>query len=154
MSAISISIPPQESITGGPPKAVKNSAANPLSGYRISTNKEDSVRRIILPENLNARTKVWMSQELSIYPNSEYAYDISPIAPSLFWDKGCRGISESLPLSMIFAILTHCLNTTAINNSRFMTDCQWFSLDTSIKGLVHMAPLYTSPDAKVGPTPF
>ena len=55
-----------------------------------------------------------MSKDLERYSNSEYVYAIFPIAIALFWGKGGRGIANSKPLSMIFAILTHCLNTTAV----------------------------------------
>ena len=55
----------------------------------------------------NAQSMVWMSRDLSVYPNSEYVYSTPPIAVALFWDQGESEIAKSKPLSAIFTILTH-----------------------------------------------
>ena len=57
-----------------------------------------------------------MSQDLKIYPNSEYVYAISPIALALFLGKGGLGIARSEPFPMVSAILTHCLDTADVGN--------------------------------------
>ena len=56
------------------------------------------------------------ARELSIYSNSGYVYAARPIALALFSDKWVRETSESEPLSMLFAILTLCLNKTDVDN--------------------------------------
>ena len=151
MSAISISKPPQASITGEPPKEVKNSNAMPLSAYRIATPQEDALRKSLLRASLNARAKVWAPRDLSIYSKSVYFYAIFRISLSLYWNKGGREIAASEPSSMIFASLTHCPSTTDINNYFFMADGRRFSLDKRVKCLVRLSPLGASPDDNSGP---
>ena len=90
--------------------------ANELFGYKSDISKEDAIRKRPVPIYENVRNRTWMSQELSIYSNSEYAYAIFPIEIGLFWDRWGRQIAESKALSMIFTILTHCPNTTPISN--------------------------------------
>ena len=99
-----------------PEVLVKAPTANELSGYRPSTNKEDAVQKFIILISDNAQSRVWMSQDLSVYSNFQYVYAIFPTSVASFWGQGGRGIIESKSLSMIFTILTHCLNKTAINN--------------------------------------
>ena len=153
MSADSISIPHRAYVTGEPSKSPNEFSANSTPCYRISIFQENAVRKILIPENLNCRAKVWMAQDLSIYTNSEYVYATYPIALSFFYGKGCREIAELKPLSMISTILPHGLNTTDINNYFVRTDRRWFWLDTSIKGLAPLAPLDTFSPLRSGRTP-
>ena len=153
MSAISLSIPPQDSTTGEPENVAVELSANTHAGYRISTPQENAVQKSLLPANLNVRTQVWTPQGLSISANSEYAYAIPPIALALFWGKGGREIAESKPLSMISKILTLCINTTSIYNYSARGNGQWFSPDTMIKAPVPLAPLDAFSVDKVGPVP-
>ena len=87
MSAISIAIPPQSPITGGPEKVAKELSANARSGYRISKYQETAAPKSLVRENLNARAKVWMLQDLSISSNSEYVYAISQSIYRCYWVK-------------------------------------------------------------------
>lgn len=92
------------------------------------------MRNSLLPIDLNPRTKVWAPRDLKIYHNSEYRYAISPIAVALFRDKGGRRIKRtSKPLSMIFASLTHCLNTKASGKYFAREDGRWSRPDTMIR---------------------
>ena len=115
----------------------KAQAANELYGCENSMSLEGAIRKRIAPIAENARTRIWMSQDLRVYSNSEYAYAIFPISIDLLWGKGCREVSESDSLDMIFAILTHCLNTTATNNYSVRTKGQWFCQDTILIGFSH-----------------
>ena len=102
--------------------------ANEMSGYRTATIKEDALQKCRLPISDNVQSRVWMSHDLSVYSNSEYVYAIFPIAGALFWDKGVREIAKAQPLSTIFTILTHRLNTTAINKYFVRTHGRWLSM--------------------------
>ena len=55
-----------------------------MSGYRPSMTKDDALRKCLLPISDNVESRVWMSQDLSIYSNSEYVYAIFPIAVAFF----------------------------------------------------------------------
>ena len=103
--------------------------------------KSDAVEKRIGPISGNTRNQIWMCPSLSIYSNSEYVYAIPPTAVALFWRKGGRGISESKPLSMIFAILSHILNTTDVNNYSVRTTGGCSFEDTMAKGSFPLAPL-------------
>ena len=48
--------------------------------------------------------------------------------------KGGREIAKSKPLSMIFTILTHCMNKTEIDNYFARTQGRWFGLGKMLKG--------------------
>ena len=98
---------------GNPGRVV---SANDLSSYMPSMAREGSARKTLFPIIDNARTSVWMSHDLIVYSNSEYVYAIFPITIALFWYIGGRRITNSGPLSRIFANLTHCPNTAGINN--------------------------------------
>ena len=124
------------------PMAPENAqSANDLPGCKKSTALEDSIREFLAPIPDNARARIWMSLDLSLYSNSEYVYAIFPIAISLFLGKGGREIAESEPSAMIFAILTHWLNTTATNNYSERIKGQWFCQDTILIG---SPPIITS----------
>ena len=113
MSALSSAIPqhpgcPIAASTQG--NATPELSANEISCYRIATYRRNGVRKILLPANLNARSKIWMSRDLVIYSKSEYVYATLPglpIALSMFWGKGGREIPTSEESSMIFTILSH-----------------------------------------------
>ena len=103
--------------------------------------KEDAVQKSLLPISDNAPSPVWMSRGRCVYSNSAHDYAILPIAVALFWDQGGRGIAQSKPLSMIFTILTHCLNTTDINNYFLRAQGRRFCLGATLKGPSALAPL-------------
>ena len=67
-----------------------------------------------------------MSRDLRNYDNVEYVYAISPIALAPFWDKGGREIDRSKQLSTIFAILSHRLDATDVNNYFVRAEGRWF----------------------------
>ena len=128
-------------------------AANEVDGYRFSTSLEGAVRKCLLPISLDDRAEIWMSRDLKVFPNSEYANAIFPIAISSFWGKGGRGIPNSKPLSTIFAILTHRLNKTDIDNYFVRTPGRWFFLDTMLKLPSPLSPLDDFPGNQSGPNP-
>ena len=135
MSVLSNPIPHVEGPVSEQPSPMvseKAQSANDVSGYRTSMAIEDAIQKCLAPISENARTRIWMSQELSVYSNSEFAYAIFPIAIALFCDKGGREIAESEPLSMICAILTHCLNTMDINIYSVRTKGQRFCQDSML----------------------
>ena len=145
MSVLSVPIPRWEASVAGqasPPGPEKALTANEVSGYRVSMGLECAFRKRLAPISENARSRISMSQELSAYSNSEFAYAIFPIAIDFFF-LGQRGreIVESKPLSMIFTILTHCLNTKAINNYYVRTKGRWFCQDAMIIESSPLAPL-------------
>ena len=51
------------------------------------------------------------------------------------------GNFPSRPLSLIFTIPSHCLNTAGVNNLSVRTIGKWSCEDTVLKGSVHLAPL-------------
>ena len=95
--------------------------------------KEDAVQKSLLPISDNAPSPVWMSRGRCVYSNSAHDYAILPIAVALFWDQLCREIAHPEPLSMIFTILTHCLNTTDIANYFAWAQGLWFSLGAMLQ---------------------
>ena len=138
MSLLSAPIPQMEESAPAhvsPTLPVRAHSSNEVSGYRSSTTAGDAVPKCMLPISDNASSRVWMSQDPSIYSNSEYVCAIFPIAVDLFWDKWGRGIVEAKPASMIFTILTHCLHTTATNNYFVRAQGQWICLGAIQKGL-------------------
>ena len=68
-------------------KEEKTLSANEVSGYMQSMFPEDAIRKCLSPISENARSRILMSQELSVYSNSEFVYAIFPIAISLFWGE-------------------------------------------------------------------
>ena len=129
MSLLSVHIPHVEGSASGhvsPEDLEKAETSNEFSGRMPPMNKEGDVQKSLLPISDNAALLVWMPRDLSIYSNSERVYAICPTAVALLRGQGCREISQSAPLSMIFAILTHCLKTTAINNYFIRTQGQRF----------------------------
>ena len=104
-----------------------------MSGYMSSMSEEDAVRKCLLPISDNVTSRDWMSRDLSVYSNSEYVYAIYPIAVDLVWGQWGREIAKSESLSTIFAILTHCLNTTDNNNYFVRAQGQWFCLGAMLK---------------------
>ena len=82
-----------------------------------------------------------MCPELSAFSNSGYLYAIYPIAVALFWGKGGKEICFPRPLSLIFTIPPHCLNTTDVNNYSIRTTGKWSYGDTVVKGSAPLAPL-------------
>ena len=155
MSSISVHNPPDGGSVSGPSpdKPERTLYANEVSGYRQSTNKEESVQKSLLPISLNARAKIWMSRDLKVFPNSEYVYAISPIAIALFWGKGGLGIANSELFPTISAILTHFPNTTDTNNYFVRTPGRWFCLGTMLKWSVPLAPLDDFPENQKGRNP-
>ena len=144
MSILSVPIPHGEGSVAeqaSPMVAEKVLTANEVSGYRASMALEDAIRKCLAPISENARDRIRMSLELSVYSNSKFAYAIFLIAISLFRGKGGREIGESKPLPMIFAILTHCLNKTAIRNYSVSAKSQWFCQDTMLLGSSPLAQL-------------
>ena len=69
-------------------KEEKTLSANEVSGYMQSMFPEDAIRKCLSPISENARSRILMSQELSVYSNSEFAYAIFPIVIAFFWGKG------------------------------------------------------------------
>ena len=135
MPALSIPIPHVEgsaSEQAAPTAPEKVLTANKFPGYRLYIPKVDAIRKCLAPIPDNARARIWMYQDLSLYPNSVYVYAIVSIAIALSWDKGGREIAESKPLSMICAILTHCLNTMDINIYSVRTKGQRFCQDSML----------------------
>ena len=63
-----------------------------------------------------------MSSQLSAYADNEYVCAIYPIA--LFWEKESE-ICESKPLTVIFTILTRCLDTTTTYNYALRAEEEW-----------------------------
>ena len=116
-------------------------SAGERDGCRKSTNKEDAVKK--RPDRIseNVRNQIWMCPGLSTFPNSEYVYAIFSTAVALFWGKGGRCIAESKPLSVIFTILTHCLDTSAVNNYFVRMTGKWSCGDTMAKGSAPLARL-------------
>ena len=117
MSAISVSTPTwrvfDRTVSRKP---TANLSPNEMTGYKGPTYREGEVQKRLLPISLGGRSKIWTPRDLEIYSNSAYVYAISPIALALLRGKGGREIAMSGPLSIIFAIQTHCLNTAAVNN--------------------------------------
>ena len=105
------------------------------------------------PISENARNQVWVFPELLVYSNSDYVHAIFPIALSLFWGKGGAEICLSRPLSVVFAILSHRLNTTATNNYSVRTKGKWSCGDTILKGSAPVAPLEDFGKYPDGPNP-
>ena len=155
MSAISLSIPPQGGSIAEPSPAhnVRKLSAKYLSGYRVSTTQEDEVLKSLLPINLIGRAKIWMSRDLKIYSNSKYVYASFPIFLAMFWPKGDRGIPRSKSLSMIFTILTHCINTTDINNYFVRTQGRRCCRGAMLKESAHLAPLDDLAEKPTGENP-
>ena len=85
MSVASLSAPPPWRVCARtfPGKPERNSPANEVSEYRASMSQEDAVRKSLFPISLNVRTQIWMSRDLKIFSNSEYAYAIFPVAIAL-----------------------------------------------------------------------
>ena len=157
MASISAPIPQVEgpaSEQASPTAPGKIQTANELSGYRASTTKENDVQKCHSPISDNVRKRIRMSQDLSIYSNSEYVYAIFPSAVAFFLDKGRRKIVLPKPLSMIFTIPTHCLNTTATNNYSIRTKGQWFCLGSTLIGSSPLAPLVDFDKKPDGPNPL
>ena len=125
---------PPGPINGSPGESAKDSPSIGRADYRIATHKEDESQKRMGTENNNVRNKVWMSRDVSTYSNSGYVFATSPIDLSMFRGKRGREIATSHPLSMMFAILTRCLNTTEVDNYFARSEGQWFGLDTAIKG--------------------
>ena len=153
-SVISLSIPAQcvSIAEPSPSSKVHILSAGEMAGYSPSTTREDAVQKSLAPRNLNDRAKIWMSQDLKIFPNSEYVHAISPIALALFWGKGGREIPTSEPLSMILTILTHCLNTSDVSYYFARTQGRWFCLDAMLRGDAPLAPLGDFPGNPTGPS--
>ena len=145
MSIISIPLPENVglSLSGQPVEVpVPEQSSGGLPGYRKSMSKPDAVVKCLDPIPGNIRNRIWMCPSLSIYSNYEYVYAIFPIAVALFWGKGGRVIADSRPLSMIFAILSHVLSATALNNYYSVrTTGEWSCEDTMVKGSAPLAPL-------------
>ena len=68
---------------------------NELDGYKESMGEAGAVGKRRDPISGNARRKIWMRPELSVFSNSEYAYAIYPIAICLFLGKGGKEIPDS-----------------------------------------------------------
>ena len=62
-----------------------------------------------------------------------------------------RGGVESKPLSMIFAILTHCLGATDINNYSLSAKGRWFFEDTCLEWTSPLSPLKDWEGCRIGP---
>ena len=83
MSVISARIPDMEvsmseqSATIAP---VPGLTPNEVSRWRTCMSKEDAIQKRLAPISENVRNRILMSQELSIYSNSDYVYAIFPIA--------------------------------------------------------------------------
>ena len=91
MSALSIHIPHAEgpsSEQAAPPAPENVLTANELSGYRVSMALECAIGKWPAPISENTRTRISMSQDLSLYSNSDYFYAISPIAIDFSAIKG------------------------------------------------------------------
>ena len=88
----------------GRPAEIKivRETGNEVSGYESVLKHHQAVKKSLGPIGPNVRNKTWMSQDLSVYANNEYVYATFPIALSLFWGKGGKGIWRSKPLSVIF----------------------------------------------------
>ena len=82
-----------------------------------------------------------MPPDLNVYANNEYVYAIYPIAIALFWERGGKEICESKALTVIFTIMTHCLNVTAPNNYAIRAVGKWSCGNTIQKGSVPIAPM-------------
>ena len=67
--------------------------------------------------------------------------------------KGGREICRPMPLSLIFTILSHCLNTTAVNNYSVRPTGKWPRGDTVLKGSGLLAPLGDFGKYPNGPNP-
>ena len=113
---ISTHLPPNVSINGDAKRDWQDKAAGDLVLDRISISKEDEARRHLNSAIINVRSKIWMSRALKIFPNLEYFYDVSPFPSCVVLEKRGRCIPQSQSLVMILAILTHCLNATAVDN--------------------------------------
>ena len=88
-----------------------------------------------------------------VTPNLEFAYAIFAIAIAMRLGGGCLEIARSIPTTMIFTILTHCLNSAALNNYFSRADGRRFFLDTAIKGLEPLAPMAPSSGGMKEPNP-
>ena len=118
MSAMSLSIPqpPGSIAVTAPGDFAHYLSSGELAGYRVSTSRRNAVQTSFFPANLNGRSKIWKSQDLKIYDNSEYFFATFPIALALFWGTGGREIASSEPLSRVFGILSRFLDKTGVNN--------------------------------------
>ena len=137
MSVVSVNIPEHVGISVSPSPVgipVPGKSPNEWADYKVSTPKDDAVGKCLDPISENVRNKIRMCPESSVFSNSEYVYAIFPISIALFWGKGGEEICRPRPLSLIFAILSHCLNTTAVNNYSIRTIGKWSCGDTVLKG--------------------
>ena len=100
-------------------------AANEIAGYLSALKPHQAVKKCLGPIDGNARNKVWTPPDLNVYANNEYVYAIYPIAIALFWERGGKEICESKALTVIFTIMTHCLNVTAPNNYAIRAVGKW-----------------------------
>ena len=142
MALLSAPIPPDGGSLSepSPDKPDGDLSANDVSGHRPSTNQEGAAKKSLLPICLNARrVDLDVSRSISI-PNPEYAYAVFPIAIAFSRGKRGREIANSKPVSMIFPILTHCLNKGDINNYFVRTMGPLFCLDAMSRGSSHLAP--------------
>ena len=91
-------------------------SANEIDDYEIATSLGNSVQKEPFAAEFKRPNKNLDAPRSKNLRNSKYVYAISPIALATFWDEGGRQIARSKPLSMIFTILSHRLNTTDVRN--------------------------------------
>ena len=144
MSVLSVNIPGNLGISVSESPAgipAPGKPPNESDGYKVSMPSSDTVWKCLDPISENARNKIWMCPELSIFSNSEYVCAIFPIPIALFWEKGGREICLSRPLSLLFIILSHCLNTKDVNNYSVRKTGKWSCGDAVLKGSAPLAHL-------------
>ena len=97
--------------------------ANEVSGYSPILKTYQAVRKSLGPIGAKVRNKTLTSQDVSVYASNEYVFAKFQIALALLWDKDGEEICESMPLTVILTILTHCLSATDPNNYSIRTLC-------------------------------
>ena len=133
--------------------------SRPLKSLRMNfrgTNRFRKARigeKCLGPISENVRNQVWMCPELSVYSNSEYVCAIFPIALARFRGEDGKAICLSRPLSVVSAILSHCLNTTATSNYSVRTNGKSSCEDSILKGSVPLASLDDFGKYPDGPSP-
>ena len=156
MSIISIPIPDMEASVfeqAAPIVTVPVLTANEVSGYRTCTSKEDAIRKRIAAISENAQNRILMSQELSIYANSEYVYAIFSIAIALFLDKGSRVNCRVGAIVYDFHDSNALFEQNGSSNYYVRAKGRWFCEDTCLSGSSAISPLGNWERSRIGPNP-
>ena len=136
-----ISVPPPSGRWGGKGKDLPKKSAGELDGCRVPASENDAAQEATRDISENVRNTVWMSLDIGIYSDSEFVF------PAPLSQSHCSGITAGAgaarpkPLTMIFASLPQCLNSTSAQNYFVRTECHSSCRDAMVRGLVPLAPL-------------